>query len=114
MEIIADAHDAEEIGMGWYCYLSDGIDHASDTILARCIAERAISPLMIGDEIQVLGMAPAEECEHEMFVMIHWGTPGGKQGLGVPLSQLKVVHASEQTQEAVEDWHYWVNRGYEF
>jgi hypothetical protein len=26
----------------------------------------------------------------------------------VPLSQLEVVHADEQTQEAVADWRYWV------
>jgi hypothetical protein len=32
----------------------------------------------------------------------------------VPLSQLKVVHGDEETQQAVEDWHYWVEMGYEF
>lgn len=113
MEIIVDAHDEEERAMGWYYYLSDRIDYA-EPITARCIAERAISPLMVGDEVEILETAPAEECEHEMFIMIRWGAPGEKQGLGVPLSQLKVVHADEQTREAVKDWHYWVNRGYRF
>ena len=113
MEIIVDAHDEEERATSWYYYLSDRIDYA-EPIIARCIAERAISPLMVGDEVEILETAPAEECEHEMFVMIRWGTPGEKQGLGVPLSQLKVVHADEQTREAVKDWHYWVNRGYRF
>jgi hypothetical protein len=32
----------------------------------------------------------------------------------VPLSQLKVVHGDEETRQAVEDWHYWVEMGYEF
>jgi hypothetical protein len=27
---------------------------------------------------------------------------------------LKVVHANEETQQAVEDSHYWVELGYEF
>jgi len=35
--------------------------------------------------------------------------------LGILLSQLKVVHANdEQTQDAVEDWDYWVGRRYAF
>jgi len=32
----------------------------------------------------------------------------------VPLAQIAVVEADDATQEAVEDWHYWVNRGYGF
>jgi hypothetical protein len=23
-------------------------------------------------------------------------------------------HPLQETQQAIEDWHYWVNRGYEF
>jgi len=34
--------------------------------------------------------------------------------LAVPLSQVLPVGADEDTTEAVEDWHYWVGRGYEF
>ena len=55
-------------------------------------------------------MAPEEECDHEMFVMMRWE----REGLAVPLSQLQVIHGDDDTQEAVEDWHYWVNRGYLF
>jgi len=25
-----------------------------------------------------------------------------------------VIHGDDQTKVAVEDWHYWVKRGYEF
>src|SRR5438132_1459647 len=38
----------------------------------------------------------------------------GEGDLAVPLSQLKPVQADAQTTQAVEDWHYWVDRGYEF
>ena len=56
-------------------------------------------------------MAPEDECEHEMFVMMPWE----RRGLAVPLSQLEAAsHVDEQTRQAVEDWHYWVKRGYEF
>lgn len=55
-------------------------------------------------------MAPENECKHEMFVM----TPWDRNGLAVPLTQIKLVHGDEQTEEAVKDWHYWINRGYVF
>jgi hypothetical protein len=55
-------------------------------------------------------MPPEEECEREMFVMMRCE----REGLAVPLSQLEVIHADDQTREAVEDWHYWVSRGYQF
>ena len=53
---------------------------------------------------------PDDDCTHEMFVMVKWST----QKLAVPLSQIEPVEADEKTREAVEDWHYWVARGYEF
>jgi len=109
MEIVVDAHDAEERAMGWYYYLEDRL-HFPFT--ARCVAQRALSPLEIQDEVEVLGMPREDECRHEMFVTIRWGR---KDGLAVPLSQLRAGgDADEQTRQAVEDWHYWVKMGYEF
>jgi len=52
-------------------------------------------------------MAPAEECEHDMFVLIQWKP----RQLAVPLMQLEGIQVDEETQQAIEDWHYWVNRG---
>jgi len=67
--------------------------------------------LQIKDKVDVLGMAPEEECEKEMFVMIRWK----KDGLAVPLSQLTHINSTDgETKQAVEDWHYWVQMGYEF
>ena len=77
---------------------------------ARCVEEREVSPLSVGDEVEVVGMPPERECEREMFVSIDWG----ERTLAVPLAQLEVVKASKQTREAVEDWHYWVGMGYCF
>lgn len=107
MEIVVDAYGPEEQALGWYYYLDDKLTFP---FIAHCRAERAISPLQEGDEVEVIAMAPESECEHEMFVMIRWE----KAGLGVPLSQLAVTHADEQTMQAVADWHYWVERGYQF
>ena len=107
MEIVVDAHDTEEQAMGWFCYLDETITFP---FIDRCRSRRTISPLQEGDEVDVIALAPEAECARELFVMMRWE----KGGLGVPLSQLRVVHADAETRQAVEDWHYWVERGYHF
>lgn len=108
MEIVVDAYGEDERAMGWNCYLEDTLDFP---FLGRCVAERAVSPLRVGDEVQVIGMAPSEECMREVFVTIQWDW---KSGLAVPLAQLQVVHGGDETKQAVEDWRYWVAMGYRF
>jgi hypothetical protein len=107
MEVVVDAYGPDERAMGWYYYLEGKLNFP---FTARCIARCAISPLRVKDEVEVIGMAGEEECQREMSVTIRWE----KDGLAVPLSQLKVGDADEPTREAVEDWHYWVKQGYEF
>lgn len=108
MEIVVDAYDTHERAMGWYYYLQDRLQFP---FTATCTAKRAISPLRVKDEVEVIGMPGEDECEHEMFVTIRWE----KDGLAVPLAQLKPINAThKQTNQAVEDWHYWVKMGYEF
>ena len=108
MEIIVDAYGPEEQAMGWYYYLEEKLQFPFKAV---CSAKRAISPLQIKDEVDVLGMAPEDECENEMFVTIRWE----RDGLAVPLSQLIPINSTdEQTKQAVEDWRYWVQMGYEF
>jgi len=108
MEIIVDANGPEERAMGWYYYLEDKLQFPFTAI---CNEKRAISPLLVQDEVDVIEMAPAEECEREIFVTMRWEG----DGLAVPLSQLTPIDStSAETVEAVEDWHYWVKRGYKF
>jgi hypothetical protein len=106
MEIIADAYGPEEQAMAWYNYIDEQL---AFPFVAACITRRAISPLRIGDEVAVVGLAPEEECGHEMFVLMPWE----RDTLAVPLSQLKVIRGDEQTQQAVEDRYYWTARGYQ-
>jgi len=106
MEIIVDAYGSEEQAISWYSYLEE---HLQFPFLTTCVARRATSPLRVGDEVELVGMAPEEECEHEMFVLMPWE----RDTLAVPLSQLEVIHGDEQTQQAVQDWHYWTARGYQ-
>ena len=65
MEVVVDAYNESERAMGWYYYLEERLKFP---FKARCTSKRAVSPLRIGEEINVLGMAPEEECESEMFV----------------------------------------------
>jgi len=108
MEIIVDAYGPEEQAMGWYCYLEGKLQFP---FAAKCIAERAVSPLRAGERVEVVGMAPEDECEHEMFVEIPWED----RRLAVPLAQLKpVAKVDRDTKEAIADWHYWLDQGYMF
>ncbi len=107
MEVVVDAYGEEERAMGWYTYLDDQL---AFPFQARCIAERRSSPLQRGEVVEVTGMAPEEDCEHDMLVDVQWQ---GRR-LAVPLAQLEGIAVDDATQEAIGDWHYWIARGYEF
>jgi hypothetical protein len=107
MEVVVDAYGEQERAMGWYYYLDDKL---AFPFQAMCITERRSSPLQRGEVVQVTGMAPEEDCEHDMLVDVQWQ----RRCLAVPLSQLEGVLVDEATQEAIGDWYYWVARGYEF
>jgi len=106
MEVVVDAYNTEERAMGWYCYLEDSLKFP---FKARCNSKREISPLRVGEDVDVIGMAPETECESEMFVRVRWH--GSR--LAVPLAQLKPRGTDAASREAVGDWHYWVARGYQ-
>ena len=107
MEIVVDAYGEEERVMGWINYLEDKLDFP---FRAKCIAKRSVSPLRVGEEVEVLGMLDAEETRHGMFVQITWQD----REMGVPLVQLEAIDAGAATAEAIADWHYWVARGHQF
>jgi hypothetical protein len=103
-EIIVDAKP-EEQSIGWYYYLKE---HLRFPFQARCTTECPTSPLPVGALVDVRGMPADEVCEHAMFVNIAW-----HEGmLAVPLIQLVGVAVDEETAQAIQDWHTWVERGY--
>ena len=103
-EIVPDAHDAEEQAAGWWAYLEDTVHFPFRT---RCRAERASSPLRLNEEVEVMGLASDE---HEVLVEVRWSG----RALTIPLVQLEVLDADTPTRQAIEDWHYWVERGYQW
>lgn len=103
-EIIVDAYNSEERALGWYYYLDEKLGFP---FKAKCIAPRAISPLKKGEEVEVIKMAPEDDCMKEMVVVVRFA---GRK-FSVPLQQLEPVDADEATREAIEDWGYWVKKG---
>jgi hypothetical protein len=106
-EIVVDAYTPEECATSWFYYLEDKLKFP---FKAKCIARRSISPLKIGEEVQVLSLAKEEDCRAEIFVLIRFAG----RNLGVPLAQLEVAVGSAEMCHAVEDWRYWVALGYKF
>ena len=106
MEIVVDAYGPEEQALSWYYYLEE---HLQFPFSAKCVTRRSISPLRAGEKVEVVGMLSEEDCEHDMFVLIRRKS----DQFGVPLMQLEGIDVDKETQQAIEDWHYWVNQGYE-
>ena len=107
MEIVVDAYNEVERAMGWYYYLEDGLNFPFN---ACCIEKKATSPLKIGDVVEVIGMGKEDDCMHDMVVNIKWN----KNVLSVPLSQLEGIKLSKKNKQIMEDWQYWIQRGYQF
>ncbi len=107
MEVLVDNYEEDTFHLSWYYYLQNKMKFPFQ---ARCSVRGGDEPLSFGDEIVVSGMALEEECEEEMLVTTEWqGEP-----IVVLLTRLEGVGVDEETGEAIEDWHYWVGRGYEF
>ena len=107
MQIVVDAYDETERAMGWYYYLQEQLAAPFE---ARVRLERPTSPLKVGEKVNVLGMAPEDVCATDMFVWVRWS---GRK-LAVPLLQLTPLVNDKTIVQAAADWHYWVERGYEF
>jgi len=106
-EVIVDAYDSIERAMSWYYYLEAKLRFP---FAASCIVRRQSSPLKVGERIEVVGLASEDECMSEVLVVV----TRSETNLAVPLGQLKCDSGDEQTCGAVEDWHYWLARGYAF
>ena len=107
-EIVVDAYGPDERSGAWFCYLEDRLDCPFD---AECVEETPATPLKLHDRVTVRKVIElARPTRGAFFAQIEWdGRP-----LAVPLSQLRALDADEDTTEALEDWHYWIARGYGF
>lgn len=115
MEIVVDAYTAEEQALGWYYYLERTLQFP---FIATYMMQRRDAPEKEAKHIKVISMADEEECENEMFVEVEWDGDvlpilledlTFKSGNGEQSEEM-----AAKTQEAIEDWHYWVSQGNTF
>lgn len=107
MEILSDADNIEEQLMGWYRYLEDKLHFPFQ---AKWLTRGSTAE---DEDVKVLEMSAEDDCQDEMFVEVLYREDMATDVFSVPLSHLKVVEADEQTQQAIADWHYWVDKGYQ-
>ena len=108
MEIIVDCYDDEyERQSSWYCYLEDRL---AFPVRVKCVEESMLSSLKIDDEVAITGIIEADDISDDICVYItHKG-----DHLAVPLSHLAAIDVESSAAQAIDDWRYWVQRGYEF
>lgn len=107
MEIVVDAHDEEERAMGWYYYMADNLKFP---FKAKCVKLIDTSPLSLDEVVEVVDTADGASCERSMFLKIKWR---GKT-LSVPAEQLEGINVDDATDRILNDWAYWIARGYSF
>ncbi len=110
-EIIIDAEDKEERAMGWYEYLDDTLNVP---FLAKWTKKGRKSTSVEEKQVEVLGMAPDDECLKDMFVEVVYPDGKDEDVFSAKLSEIVAIDADSETQEALADWHYWLARGYKF
>src|SRR5438093_13223379 len=64
-EAIVDVYGAEEQAIGWDYYLKDKIRFPFQ---AKCIAVKAVSPLLKGATVEVRAIGPDEACASDMLL----------------------------------------------
>ena len=103
-EIVVDAYSEEERAMGWYYYLEDNLNFPFS---AKWLDSRNPEE---GKNVNVIDLSSTDECLQDIFIEVEYDN----EQYSVRLEDIKAVDVDEATQTAIEDWKYWVERGYEF
>lgn len=111
-EILVDTDDdKEERAMGWYYYLDDSLNVP---FFANLKKKSRKSSTVEEKKVEVLGMAPDDECEKDMLVEVVYPDGKDEDVFSAKLSEIEAIDADVETQQAIADWHYWIARGYKF
>lgn len=110
MEAIVDCYDEYEQAMGWYYYLEDRINFPFQ---AKWVSRQKPE----GRDVRVLEMSPEDECSSDMFVEVLYQEGELEDVFSARLSDIQPLDTESLTEEAIEaigDWHYWIESGYQF
>ncbi|BAQ63927.1 calcium-binding protein [Geminocystis sp. NIES-3709] len=99
-QIVVDAYDDEERRMGWYYYLQDNLNFPFS---AKWLNGK-------DRDVTVVDLSPEDDCLDNMFVEVEYDD----DQFSVQLEDIEPIDVDEVTQTAIDDWKYWVERGYEF
>ena len=110
-EIIVDAEDIKDKAMGWYNYLDDNLNVP---FMAKLKKESSKTSVVEEKKIEVIGMAPDDECLKDMYVEVVYPHGQDEDLFTVKLADLVAIDTDAVTKEAIADWHYWLARGYNF
>jgi hypothetical protein len=115
MQIVVDAYDGVEQMSAWHCYLDDRLPFPFEAI---SVDPGRRSPLKAGQAVRVIEMADADECASGMRVVVEVNADEDDEvdEFDVPLESLDFADpkVSVDARQALEDWRYWVGRGYRF
>ena len=107
MEVMVDAYNEEERAMGWYYYLEDRIDFP---FKAKWVSRNQQN----GREVIAIEMSPEDECLNDMFVEVLYREGEIEDVFSARLSEIQPINIDSATKEAIDDWHYWLAKGYQF
>jgi hypothetical protein len=110
-EIIVDAEDKEDRAMGWYYYLEETLNFP---FMAKWTKKSRKSSTSEEKAVEVLGMAPDDECLKDMYVEVAVINGKDDDVYSAKLSEIQAIDVDDETQEAIADWLYWLARGYKF
>jgi hypothetical protein len=103
-EIIVDAYDDEEVQMGWYYYLQENLHFPFQAIYP--IKQRSGGYKQ--QQVEVVELIPEEEFDQKILVGIAYE----EDVFYVPLLDLQITEADEETRQAYGDWQYGKEHGY--
>lgn len=63
-----------------------------------------------GRNVTVIDLSSEDDCLHEMFVEVEYDD----DPFSAKLEDIEPIDVDETTKTVIDDWKYWVARGYEF
>ncbi len=106
-KILVDCYDEYQQGQAWTLYL---VDHITCPFTAEYTGNSKISiaPNTIINVLELMNSEYDSEEDFECF-MAMVEVEVGDVIYEIPLADLKVVVADTKTEQAVEDWKYYIN-----
>ena len=109
MEIVVDAYDEEERAMGWYYYLEDKLHIPLPDPVHQGAGDLAPAGRRRGGGRR---HGPARTSAGGRCSSRRPGSTSGPWRFRSP--SWRSSTPTKRPSQAVEDWHYWVEMGYEF